>query len=333
MITIKIFVPEYYSEFRCIADRCTDTCCAGWDVNFEPEDAEFYRSVKGSFGDRLRSSLAVDADGDNIFTLTEDRRCPFLNGRNLCDIYISLGEDALCPTCKLFPRFFDDFGSFREMGLGFGCPEAARIMLEQAKPLKLCEYGCTEDDFEVDNDFLDALIDIREKLFKILQNGLPLAGQIKSILSAAQEFQIETDGIEDTDSKSDFNSCVCLMSQMEYIDESRKNLYASLSDNGFDGKIYSDFADDFRKLLEYYIFRYALKAVYDGDLLTKIKYGVFACVITGRAYENKKVLTIEDRVNIMCGYSKEVEYSDINMNLLDEALYDSISAADLSEMF
>ena len=25
-------IPDYYKEFQCIADKCEDTCCAGWQI-------------------------------------------------------------------------------------------------------------------------------------------------------------------------------------------------------------------------------------------------------------------------------------------------------------
>ena len=329
MITIKIFVPYYYRDFRCIADRCPDTCCAGWDVNFDPADAEYYRGIGGSIGDRLRAHLAVDEDGDNIFTLTENRRCPFLNEKNLCDLYIALGEDSLCPTCTLFPRFYDDFGTFREMGLGFGCPEAARIMLSQEKPLTLTEYGFSDDEnFEIDEDTLKILLEARKCFFGILADGQHFKEQAKEILEKAKKIQLMLNGEADTENKADFEDVTGLMSEMEYIDESRKALYLSLQQNLY-SRIFEEYADDFRRLAEYYIFRYVLKAVYDYDLLTKIKYGFFACAVTARAYAKKKVLTLEDRVKIMCGFSKEVEYSDVNTELLDSAMYEQFGCESL----
>ena len=329
MITIKIYVPDYYREFKCIADRCPDTCCAGWDVNFDPADAEYYRGIGGEIGDRLRAHLAVDEDGDNIFTLTENRRCPFLNKKNLCDLYIALGEDSLCPTCTLFPRFYDDFGTFREMGLGFGCPEAARIMLSQNKTLTLTEYGLSDDeDFEIDEDTLKILLEARKAFFGIFSNGQPFKEQAKEILERAKEIQLMLNGEDDTENEADFEDVTELMSEMEYIDESRKALYLSLPQD-IDGEIFEEYADDFRRLIEYYIFRYALKAVYDYDLLTKIKYGFFACAVTARAYAKKKVPEFGDRVNIMCGFSKEIEYSDVNMELLDSAMYEQFSCESL----
>lgn len=330
MIIIKIYVPSYYQEFKCIADKCSDTCCAGWDVNFDPEDAEYYRSIGGEIGDKLRKHLAVDSDGDNIFTLTENRRCPFLDSRNLCELYIALGEDSLCPTCTMFPRFYDDFGSFREMGLGFGCPEAVRIILSSNEPFNLTEYGDNgEESFEVDDSTLNLLIETRKRLFNILDNGKPFKIQAEEILITAGETQLELNGEGDTDSHADFKDCINLMAQMEYIDKNRKAQLLSVENVCADLSAYED---DFRKLLKYYIFRYILKAVYDYDLLTKVKYGIFACVIIGRIYAKKKILTQEDRVKTMCGYSKEVEYSDINTELLDNAMYEQFSCESLIEL-
>ncbi|MBE6783732.1 MAG: hypothetical protein E7536_06940 [Ruminococcaceae bacterium] len=28
---MKVFVPQYFDEFTCIADKCPDTCCIGWE--------------------------------------------------------------------------------------------------------------------------------------------------------------------------------------------------------------------------------------------------------------------------------------------------------------
>ena len=34
---MKLRVPDYYKEFRCIDKDCTDTCCAGWEVDVDEE--------------------------------------------------------------------------------------------------------------------------------------------------------------------------------------------------------------------------------------------------------------------------------------------------------
>ena len=58
----------------------------------------------------------------------EGGRCPFLNDDNLCDLYIELGEDKLCETCAEFPRFINDYGNIREIGIAPSCKTAGELM-------------------------------------------------------------------------------------------------------------------------------------------------------------------------------------------------------------
>lgn len=325
MIIIKTYVPSYFEKFNCIADKCPDTCCAGWEVNPDPESVQKYRSLNGKIGDKIRRHLTTDADGDYMFTLSENDRCPFLNKKNLCEMYIELGSDSLCKTCKLFPRFFDDFGAFREMGIGFGCPEAARLILAENEPVSIIEYGEENAESEsVDEVFLEFLLELRKKLFTALNDSsLTFKDKIKNVLTLCESCQRKLDG-EDfcgTNVKIDFSDCVSLLNKMEYIDEKRKNQLCSLSDENYNRKTVEEFSSDFEKLMKYYIYRYFLKAVFDYDLLTKVKYGIFACAVIARLYSTSENPSFDERVKFMYGYSKEVEYSDVNLDLLDEFLY------------
>ena len=120
---MKIVTPAYYKDFKCIAGACTDTCCAGWDVDVDEASYKHYKKVKGSFGKRLKSVMVPSEDGGCTFTLNNGR-CPFLNDNNLCDLYIELGEDKLCETCAEFPRFINEYGSVREIGIAPSCKTA-----------------------------------------------------------------------------------------------------------------------------------------------------------------------------------------------------------------
>ena len=99
-------IPDYYKEFRCIADKCEDTCCAGWQIAIDKKSLARYRQVKGDFGKRMRRSVRWS---DGTFRRVEDRRCTFLNEDNLCDLYRALGEGGLCRTCRLYPRHIEEF--------------------------------------------------------------------------------------------------------------------------------------------------------------------------------------------------------------------------------
>lgn len=334
MIIIKTFVPSYFKKFSCIADKCPDTCCMGWEVNLDPDSIERYRSVHGDFGKKLCSCLAVDEDGTDIFTLKENDRCPFLDCNKLCEIYANLGEDYLSETCTLFPRFYDDFASFREMGIGFGCPEAARIMLESEEPFSLELFEESEiEEAEVDEKFLNYLLLLREEMFKIFNGEESFKNKLKAVLLFAEKAQKEIEGefYEENNNESDFNYCVDILSKMEYINPERKIAFQALKGNSFDKSVYETFKKDFECLMEYYIFRYMLKSVYDGDVLTKVKYGAFACAVVGRLYGKNP--SDEDRIKAMYEFSKEVEYSDINLDILDEEMYERFGIQDLIELF
>ena len=29
---MKEYIPDYYKDFQCIADKCKDSCCIGWEI-------------------------------------------------------------------------------------------------------------------------------------------------------------------------------------------------------------------------------------------------------------------------------------------------------------
>ena len=118
---MKKVKPKYFDAFKCVADRCPDTCCAGWDVEIDDASAENYKNESGGLKQYFDRHLTTDEDG-YIFSL-ENGRCPLLNENNLCRIQLEKGEAALCDTCRIFPRYFDDYGEIRETGLGSAAPK------------------------------------------------------------------------------------------------------------------------------------------------------------------------------------------------------------------
>ena len=117
---LLITKPAYYNEFRCIASLCPDSCCKEWDVQVDAASAAVYRSLPGALGDRLREVLRTE-DDETVMTIV-DGRCPMWREDGLCRIQAELGEDALCRTCREFPRLTHDYGDFIERQLELSCP-------------------------------------------------------------------------------------------------------------------------------------------------------------------------------------------------------------------
>ena len=172
--------PEYYEKFSCIAGRCEDTCCAGWEIDIDDASYEYYMQVPGKFGERLRSSIKeypLEDDGRyemHGFILKEGKRCPFLNSDNLCDMILELGEDAICDVCTNTPRNFLEYGKAREVSISPSCAEAGRLIFSGREKTVFVEREIEEAlDFEEDAKELetaDAVRNARDTAIAILQN-------------------------------------------------------------------------------------------------------------------------------------------------------------------
>lgn len=192
---MKIIVPQYYGQFRCLASDCPDTCCAGWEVVLDKEALEQYEQLEGKNTELYTHiAQAQRQDGDDwIFQLESDGRCPFLNRQNLCDIQDALGEKGLCRTCHLYPRFITDFGGVREMGLSLSCPEAARIILSHKGKIIFESHddpSIPPSLNELDAEQYFAVRQIRESLLKLAQaSPLPVDERCALMLRLARKGQ------------------------------------------------------------------------------------------------------------------------------------------------
>ena len=192
---MKIRVPEYFKDFKCIASECEDTCCAGWGIVIDDETYKKYQKVEGCFGERLKNEMVNEAV-ENIFVL-KGNNCPFLAENKLCDIYKELGEEGLSYTCKQYPRYMEEFGSLREIGISLSCPEACRIILRDSKKVT---FELSENDEEVNryND-INAMLYIelmqcRKIVIDILQNrSIDLNTRASIVLNFTKEIQDKID--------------------------------------------------------------------------------------------------------------------------------------------
>lgn len=181
--------PHYFNDFQCVAAECEDTCCAGWAIMIDEDTLEKYKKYQGSFGNRLRNSI----DWKEGCFLQYEKRCAFLNERNLCDIHMEAGEHMLCDTCRNYPRHKEEFEGVREGSLSLSCIEAAKMILGCEEPVQFITMSDEEEDEEFEDfDFLlyTKLADAREKIIKVLQNrDIDILTRISVVLDLAQRMQ------------------------------------------------------------------------------------------------------------------------------------------------
>ena len=182
--------PDYYNKFKCIADKCEATCCAGWQIVIDEASMERYEKEPGRYGEILRERIDWK---EGVFKQDGCKRCAFLNLDNLCDMYKHLGEESLCVTCTNYPRHIEEFENQREITLAISCPEVARIILSQKEPVSFWEEEVESEDEEFedfDPFFFSYLEDARAIMLTILQNRvLSISVRVALIQNMAEEMQ------------------------------------------------------------------------------------------------------------------------------------------------
>ena len=192
--------PSYYKRFSCIAERCEDTCCAGWEIDIDDDSYDYYMSIEGEFGERLRRNIReYPSDGEDVyeahgFILKEDKRCPFLDNKGLCDLYKELGEDALCDVCTDTPRNFLEYGGTREISISAACAEAGRLIYGEEEKITFVEEEVSEEfgweESKEEKCLAHQIRMARDWAVHILQNReLSIEKRISAFLSFAEEVQ------------------------------------------------------------------------------------------------------------------------------------------------
>ena len=316
--------PSYYDKFRCIADKCSDNCCIGWEIDIDEDTAQKYSLVEGEFGERLSSSIS---DGNpTSFILAENERCPFLNENNLCDIILTLGKNALCDICTNHPRYYEWFGDIKEGGIGLSCEEAARIILTEEFSLAEKEIP-DEDTFLPDDDAYGFLFSAREKIITYLQDReIPLENALCDIIRYTDKLQECLNGgdynlptIKSVGEKfsPDTQKLLEFLLTLEPLDSGWHPYISGMLDGGCNKEIFLPETDGYlRNIAVYFVWRYFLKSVYDDEVPAKINLMVSSVAILARMFSEGGDFSPTACAVAAKNFSKEIEYSEENLEML-----------------
>ena len=320
---MKEIYPSYYAAFKCIANRCEDSCCKDWDIDIDSETEKFYQTVSGPLGEKLRCKLVTDEYDERVFK-AENGRCPFWNEDMLCDIFIGIGEEHLSHTCDSFPRVKIEYGSFCERILSFACPVAARLMLREENAY--ADFGGDEElSLCEDGDYTSFLLKARTRSAEILLNrGLPFAlrladclefnAQVQSLLQGEEPAPLDFEGARFCGVSFIFDMHL----GFEIMSGEWKSALGEAALNAESLVISEDFEKDFEKFALYYLYRYYLEAVNSGDVLYAMKRIVCAYIVTGKLDADFARRGYPyPRLRVLQRYSKEVEHSYDNTEALN----------------
>ncbi|MDU5869874.1 MAG: flagellin lysine-N-methylase [Veillonella sp.] len=136
--------PTIYHKFQCKADQCENTCCQLWTIDIDEPTAERYHSMTGSLGESLRQAITVDDEGSHFIFSKAQPMCPLLNEKGLCKVVLELGEEGLCDTCHMHPRFYKYIEDLELCGVGLSC-EASVELLAQQEPMDFLLFTIEDD--------------------------------------------------------------------------------------------------------------------------------------------------------------------------------------------
>lgn len=335
-------MPLYCKDFKCIADRCSDSCCIGWEIDIDKNTVDYYKTVSGDFGEKLKNN--INFDGQACFRL-DGERCPFLNERNLCEIIINLGEDKISEICTEHPRYYEWFDGVKEGGIGMCCEEAARLILssdsDKYTETEIPSESC--DDY--DEELYGLLLKARENISDILRNPkIPLKSTVSTVLGFAEKLQLTIDNFEYVlpeksvsepinSTSSDIRSILDILYELEPIDEKWKPFILGIKNN-ISTEISSEYEAYIRNIGIYFIWRYFMKGVFDEEILSKVKLAVISMAVTGYIFTAEKA-DFKKAVILAKNYSKEIEYSEENLDAIYDYTYEDrvFSSESLTGLF
>lgn len=350
--------PSYYSEFKCIADKCPDTCCAGWQIVIDDDSLENYENYQGEYRDTLQKRIKWKS---GVFRQDKYGNCAFLRQDHLCDMYICMGEESLCKTCKEYPRHTEEFENLREISLSLSCPEVARMFVQLRDKVTFTETEDEEEEFFEDFDYFlfSELQDMRQNMLTCLQNReIPLKNRLQYILelgytadkmyedgrlSEWSEWAQNNNHVTKIKPVSfqELNHIFSCLYELELLYPDWENLlmeseYLLFSEGE---ESLSKHMESFEKwwkeskllpleiLLEqimvYFLTTYFLGAVYDERISGKVD----ACaghvteiylLLLARWIRNENMLDEDDLIDIIYRYSREIEHSDDNLECVEE---------------
>ena len=162
---IEIFKISNYDKFKCIADKCRFTCCAGWDVSIDKDTYNKWKKENHKTGFVLNNVKIKKCGSKREYFINKENHeaCALLDKQGLCQVVKTLGEEYLSFTCHTFPRIENIFEDKKELSLSCACPEVVEIISSITGKINMI----SENDNNLKSNLLE--LKIREAVINIVQ--------------------------------------------------------------------------------------------------------------------------------------------------------------------
>ena len=299
---MKIYAPKYYGEFACIADKCTHSCCVGWEIYIDANTMEKYKMLDSAYSDEIRKSIEGE---EPMFRMRADGRCPHLDERGLCRIIIDSGEEYLSDICREHPRFYNESARGLEVGLGMACEEAARIILSSDGYRDFAVVG--ESDGDVEPVEIDTIGEIA-RIYDILATDDSYATKLSRIYG---EWEVSPDRLSDGEWRE-------LLSGLEYLDKAHAEVLATYSSEIGEA---SDLDKLSERALAYFVYRHCASAGDEVDFSASLGLALFLERLFASVMVAEGIKDLEGATRVAQIISEEIEYSEENTDLIKTEFY------------
>lgn len=293
---MQLFAPSYYSKFKCTADKCKHTCCAGWEIDIDPEAIERFSSLDAESAQAILATIEQGDDNTPHFRLCENGNCPHLNENGLCRLILKHGEDILCDICREHPRFYNYIGNIAEVGIGASCEEACRIILQADDYITMVQIGSVSGNFNAQSEEFDALSE-RANIYSILSDKtIPYKERLSKLYN---DYDISPDMLTDDEWHS-------VLTYLEYLNEAHKSLflsYSSKTENAKNAEVYLE------RFLAYLIYRHASCSVSMSDFRARLGFCFFCERLFSSLLSALDRISVAEAIKVAIILSEEIEYS------------------------
>lgn len=177
---MKQIILDLYRTFRCIAQECPSTCCAGWKIKIATEDYERFQNMEPHW---LRKDIQKNTyreAGAYYFKNDDRQRCAMLDSDGLCRIQRNTTEQTLCNTCRKYPRLANQIGEYAYLSMAASCPVVADYLTGQK-----VEWFCMEA-AQLEKKIIPSQIELLSEVWQYYEENQSLAVQY-----AAQKSNID----------------------------------------------------------------------------------------------------------------------------------------------
>lgn len=273
---------NYYNTFKCVADRCSLTCCQEWRIAVDEETEKKWAGHQIEDSDTQKKltlcSCLKSEEAGSIIELNEEKKCPFLNRQKLCKLVIGLGEDFLSKTCQTFPRQINEFEDRTEYSLASCCPVVVDLMRKE-------EPQIVQEDLVWSNKNEALLYEVREMMLKVMKDDAYTLTErmlmiFYSLLELLEEKQLTTEKIKIRSSEKQLGPLIHAIRKMNFsaldaLLESNE-LFLDIVENYRKQGLYTGYIESIAQIAE------SLEAEYDEEQLLE-KQAEFEKVL--RAYK------------------------------------------------